>query len=253
MNIHDALRNPSLSGKLMLALQRAISGQFTISDWEEFGYESGEHDYITSHERLRRSLYFGDDDYGACVFQALRYFANSNPSAIATLLKRKDIRRALENESPELLHELGLIETHVPSLPAGSISASQVVERALGDADHLLLKSGPVSCIDRLHTALHGYLKDVCLRAGLIFDDQTSLTQLFKLLRASHPKLQHLGSQDKDVVRVLNSFSSVVDALNTIRNHASVAHPNDKLLDDAEAMLMVNATRTLFHYLNAKV
>ncbi|MBB4733583.1 abortive infection family protein [Xanthomonas arboricola] len=253
MNIHDALRDPSLSGKLMLALQRAVSGQFTISDWEEFGYETGEHDYITSHERLRRSLYFGDDDYGACVFQALRYFATSNPSAIETLLKRKDIRRALENESPELLHELGLIESHVPSLPAGSISAPQVVERALADADHLLLKSGPVSCIDRLHTALHGYLKDVCLRAGLIFDDQASLTQLFKLLRARHPKLQHLGSQDKDVVRVLNSFSSVVDALNTIRNHASVAHPNDKLLDDAEAMLMVNATRTLFHYLNTKV
>lgn len=140
MNIHDALQDPSLSGKLMLALQRAISVQFTISDWEEFGYETGEHDYITSHERLRRSLYFGDADYGACVFQALRYFANSNPSAIETLLKRKDIRRTLENESPELLHELGLIESHVPSLPTGSVSASQVVERALADADHLLLK-----------------------------------------------------------------------------------------------------------------
>ncbi len=107
MNIHDALRNPSLSGKLMLALQRAISGQFTISDWEEFGYETGEHDYITSHERLRRSLYFGDDDYGACVFQALRYFANSNPSAIATLLKRKDIRRALEMSHRSFCMSLG--------------------------------------------------------------------------------------------------------------------------------------------------
>ncbi|MDV3434683.1 abortive infection family protein [Stenotrophomonas sp. C2852] len=120
-----------------------------------------------------------------------------------------------------------------------NISASQVVERALADADHLLLKSGPVSYIDRLQTALHGYMKDVCLRVGLIFDDQASLTQLFKLLRAGHPKLQHLGSQDKDVVRVLNWFSSVVDALNTIRNHASVDRPNDRSLDDAEAMLMV--------------
>jgi hypothetical protein len=53
--------------------------------------------------------------------------------------------------------------------------------------------------------------------------------------------------------RVLNSLSNVVDALNTIRNHASVAHPNENLLDEAEAMLMVNVTRTLFHYINAKV
>jgi hypothetical protein len=90
-------------------------------------------------------------------------------------------------------------------------------------------------------------------RAGLVVDDQASLTQLFKLLRASPPKFLHLGSQDKDIVRVLNSLANVFDALNTIRNHASVAHPNGNLLDDAEAMLMVNVTRTLFHYLNVKV
>lgn len=242
-----------MSGKLMLALQRAVSDQFTQVDWEEFGYETGEHDYITRHQRLLRSLYFGDEDYGACVFQALRYFAEHNMAAIEVLLKRKKIRFALGNDAPELLHELGLIESHVPAMPSSSITASQVVERALADADHLLAKSGPISCIDRLHTALHGYLKDLAVRAGLAVDDQASLTQLFKLLRASHPKFLHLGSQDKDIVRVLNSLSNVVDALNTIRNHASVAHPNDNLLDEAEAMLMVNVTRTLFHYLSAKM
>jgi hypothetical protein len=253
MDIRDALRDPNMSGKLILALQRAIIDQFKITDWEELGYETGEHDYITNHERLRRSLYFGDDDYGACVFQALRHFAARNPAAIETLLRRKNIRFTLETESPELLHELGLIESHVPTMPSGRITASQVVERALADADHLLAKSGPISCIDRLHTALHGYLKDLAIRAGLTIEESASLTQLFKLLRASHPKFQHLGSQDKDIVRVMNSLSTVVDALNTIRNHASVAHPNENLLDEAEAMLMVNVTRTLFHYINAKI
>lgn len=56
-----------MSGKLMLALQRAVSDQFTQTDWEELGYETGEHNYITGHPRLTRSLYFGDEDYGACV------------------------------------------------------------------------------------------------------------------------------------------------------------------------------------------
>lgn len=253
MDIRDALQDPSISGKLMLALQRAVSDQFTQTDWEELGYETDEHDYITGHQRLMRSLYFGDEDYGACVFQALRHFSDHNPAAIDALLKRKKVRFALENDAPELLHELGIVESHVPAMPSGSISASQVVERALADADHLLAKSGPISCIDRLHTALHGYLKDLAVRAGLTVDDQASLTQLFKLLRAGHPKFQHLGSQDKDIVRVLNSLSNVIDALNTIRNHASVAHPNDNLLAEGEAMLMVNVTRTLFHYINAKV
>lgn len=237
----------------MLALQRAVSRQFTQSDWDELGYQTGEHDYITGHPRLRRSLHFGDDDYGDCVFQVLRYFSSRRPSAIEALLKNEKIFLALKCDSPELLHQLGLFESHVPPMTIGKTGASQVVERALLDADYLLAKSGPISCIDRLHTALHGYLKDLCIREGATVDENASLTNLFKLLRAHHTNFQDLGSQDKDIVRVLNSLANVVDALNTIRNHASVAHPNENLLDESEAMLMVNATRTLFHYVKAKV
>jgi hypothetical protein len=39
---------------------------------------------------------------------------------------------------------------------------TDVVERALVDAEQLLSGSGPISAVDRVHTALHGYLS----RAG---------------------------------------------------------------------------------------
>lgn len=253
MNVRDVLVDSTRSGKLILALQRAVSKQFTNTDWEEFGYESGEYDYIRGHARLLRSLYFGDDDYGSCVFQALRYFADNKPNVIEALLNNKKIRVALENDAPELMMDLGLLGSHVLAVAVGSFSASQVVERALADSEHLLVKSGPVSCIDRLHTALHGYLKDLCAQSGLTIDANASITQLFKQLRADHPMLQHLGNQDKDVVRILNSLSNVIDSVNTIRNHGSVAHPNEKLLGDTEALLVVNVTRTLFHYISFKI
>lgn len=75
---------------------------------------------------------------------------------------------------------------------------------------------------------------------------------LFKVLRTSHPKLAR-EALDADVGRVLNSFAAVVDALNTLRNTASVAHPNTELLGTAEAHLMVNAVRTLFHYVRERL
>ncbi|MEE4137967.1 abortive infection family protein [Pseudomonas viridiflava] len=56
-----------------------------------------------------------------------------------------------------------------------------------------------------------------------------------------------------DVAKVLQSFASVLDALNTVRNHGSVAHPNEHLIEAPEAFLFVNAVRTLFHYLNNKL
>ena len=52
-------------------------------------------------------------------------------------------------------------------------------------------------------------------------------------------------------MKVLNSFGNIVNALNTLRNHASVAHGNENLLEELEedeALLVVNDERTLFNY-----
>jgi hypothetical protein len=84
--IDDYMLDPKKRGKLMFTLQRATHSEFKIDDWKEFGYESGQHDYIHRHDRLLRSLYFGDDDYRDCVFQALELFANTDPALIELLI-----------------------------------------------------------------------------------------------------------------------------------------------------------------------
>jgi hypothetical protein len=44
-----------------------------------------------------------------------------------------------------------------------------------------------------------------------------------------------------------------MDALNPIRNNASIAHPNQDLLEKEEALLVINVARTLLHYLDSKI
>ena len=56
-----------------------------------------------------------------------------------------------------------------------------------------------------------------------------------------------------ELSKILNSFANVVDAVNTLRNRGSVAHPNETLLDAVDAELIINAIRTLFHYLTQKL
>ncbi|MBI5879632.1 MAG: abortive infection family protein [Chloroflexi bacterium] len=46
--------------------------------------------------------------------------------------------------------------------------------------------------------------------------------------------------------------SSILYALSPTRNNASVAHPNDDLLERDKTMLVINISRTLMHYLEAK-
>jgi hypothetical protein len=132
-------------------------------------------------------------------------------------------------------------------------SASDVVRRALNDADHLLHSAGATSAIDRLHTALHGYLRSAWEASEINVGENASITALFKALRTTHPALKDLGTQADEVARIITAFSTVIDALNTIRNHASIAHANEQLLGEAEASLTVNAVRTLFNYLVCKL
>jgi hypothetical protein len=136
---------------------------------------------------------------------------------------------------------------------ASPAETREVVLRALGDANNLIQTSGPASVVDRIHTALHGHLLAVCESAGIEVENDASATRALKLLRQQHPALQATGPRAEDITRVLNSLANVLDTLNPIRNNASVAHPNRELLDAPEALLAINAGRTIFAYLDEKL
>lgn len=130
---------------------------------------------------------------------------------------------------------------------------SEVVERALLDAQELLRTSGATSGVDRLHTALHGYLQQVCVDADLKTASDASLTDLFKAMRERHPAFRDLGPRSDDILRVLKALATILDCLNPLRNKASVAHPNSALLPEPEAMLIVNTARSILHYVDEKI
>jgi len=117
---------------------------------------------------------------------------------------------------------------------------SEVVFEALKDAEVLLNSRGPKSAVDRAHTALHGYLKKLCLDRGEPLSKDPSLTDVFKILREKFPEFSAVIPHDKEAKRLFGSMSSVLDSLNTIRNRGTLAHPNELLLEAAEAMLYIN-------------
>jgi len=136
-------------------------------------------------------------------------------------------------------------------LPTAITSA--VVSRAIGDAENLIRASGATSGVDRVHTALHGFLKVVCDDEQIAYPPSPRMTQLFKLIRKQHPKFQNLGPRPTEVEKVLNSCANILDAMDPVRNNASVAHPNAVLLDEPEAVLVINVARTLMSYLDSKL
>jgi hypothetical protein len=154
-----------------------------------------------------------------------------------------------------IIVQLETDDAPAPVEPPSLLISSASVERALEDVTLLLRSSasGPASAVDRTHTALHGYLRAACDRAGISMAEDDTLAQLFKKLRASHPAFVGDGPRADDIRRVMNALATIFDALGPLRNKASIAHPNESLLAEAEAMLVINTARTLLHYLDAKL
>jgi hypothetical protein len=153
----------------------------------------------------------------------------------------------------EILHMIQRLEWNT-AIPIPVLqNTSETVKRAITDAELLLSQNGAVSGIDRLHTALHGYLRAICSDAGISFAPDDPIARLLKLIRKQHPAFQNLGSRGQDIERVYQSFGAVLDAVNSIRNNASLAHANENLLEVDEAYLVINAVNTILHYLEAKL
>jgi hypothetical protein len=130
---------------------------------------------------------------------------------------------------------------------------SAVVHRALSDAETLIRERGATSGVDRVHTALHGYLISACESAEIQCAPRASVTALLQLLRAEHPRLNRETSGGQNVTQILRGLASIVEATNSVRDTASVAHPSAELLEQPEAMLVVNACRSILQYLDTKL
>jgi hypothetical protein len=162
----------------------------------------------------------------------------------------RDKKTQLRQDINELIRRL---ETGVPVPSPDLGTSSEVVRRAIADTEVLLRSNGPISGLDRIHTSLHGYLLALCRGANLQVTKDPSATELLKTLIKLHPGLQARTARKGDTESVLRAIGVILDALNPIRNRGSVAHPNDTLLEEPEAMLVVNAARTVLHYLDARL
>ena len=128
---------------------------------------------------------------------------------------------------------------------------SDPVKMAITDAEMFVQAGRPTSAVDRVHTALHGYLRLACDSSEIIYDKDASISSLLKLLRQKHPALK-AASDHQQIGEILNSFGEILHNLNILRNHASLAHANPSLLEQEDATLAINATRSILHYLDAK-
>ena len=67
-------------GRELIELKNQIQRQFTKSDWIELGFALGVPEIINGHDRLLRSLDFGDEDYEGNILTVLNQIIKKDPT-----------------------------------------------------------------------------------------------------------------------------------------------------------------------------
>ena len=192
-------------------------------------------------------------DYKGHVFDAVSHILSKNPDNFRKLLAYQPIAEWLKQNNPGAYQELSAeaFGADVAEIIPRSSTASGFA--ALADAQTLLRTRGQTSAVDRVHTGLHAFLKAACDESDIDYPNEPVANQLLKALIEKHPTLIELGPRSEDIRRMVRASGSIVDAMGTLRNKASLAHPNEELLDHEEALLVINLARSLLRFLDAKI
>lgn len=131
----------------------------------------------------------------------------------------------------------------------------EFVQETLNQCQTLISQHSCQSAIDRAHTALHGYLKETCKNEGLLIKENNPRIQdYWSKLKQEHPSILIDYSQSHlPINQIVNTIGKLLENLNDIRNNKSYTHPNEEIIGEEEAKLVINLFRSILNYIDSKI
>ena len=126
---------------------------------------------------------------------------------------------------------------------------SNTVQQAIADAELFIRQRKYESAVDRIHTAFHGYLRQILDRHQIAYKSDDSLPSLYAKLHSHYRTAiqpPDVADKIKDIIR---SGGSMVTKVNELRNKNTVAHANTQLIQKREAELVIRMLNALWDYI----
>lgn len=125
---------------------------------------------------------------------------------------------------------------------------TDVVKKALEDAE-LLMRDGKFdSAFDRIHTVFHGYLRKMLDDLNESYEESDTLSQLYNKLHVYI--CNKMEKEHAEIIRTtLRSASGIISSINDFRNRYSLAHPNKSIISKREAEFCIRLIKELVDYI----
>lgn len=146
--------------------------------------------------------------------------------------------------------DIGILVEHYEIIDFSEISLTQVISKAVNDAELLMQQGKYDSAFDRVHTAFHGYLRKVLDNRNVPYEESDTLNQLYNKLHSDICN-KITPSPMADLIKTtLRSGSGIISSMNDMRNRHSLSHPNAELISNREAKFVIQLVKTMSNYIN---
>ena len=144
--------------------------------------------------------------------------------------------------------EIGIIVSTHEVIDFSNISVTDVIAKAIEDAELFMSDEKYNSAFDRVHTAFYGYLRKKLDDLGESYEESDTLNQLYNKLH-SYVSADIANDQSGIIKTTLHSASGAINSINELRNRHSLAHPNGSIISVREANLCIRLVKELSDYI----
>jgi AbiJ-like protein len=167
-------------GKRVIEIRKRIVDNFDHGNWEELGLLTGTWEVIEGHDRLLRSLAWGDEDYAGNVLTMVRWLGEQSPGFLSDVTEYLDTHFPGESTyvSAKPSQRRITFSPDVFEIPNASVESNLVAVMM------------PFSMeFDAVYTAIQGGAAVAglrCLRADDVWEESTIVQDIFNLIFRAH-------------------------------------------------------------------
>lgn len=243
-----------LPGKQRIIIAKILMERFSTGDWTELFQLTDTEDFINSNIRFLRDVHWQNEGLKQGCINAVNYILDSNPQNLKDIVEFDGVSSALEKKSPVDYKIIAAVlnDEENKSVQIKELhNSNESVFHALADAETLISERGAPNAYDRMHTALHSFLREVCNNHSISYASSDAITALLPKINAYIKNLPDDGGRNDTVFHMLRSATAILDKLNYLRNHHSLSHPTENLLNDSDARFAINIARSIMMYVDS--
>nr|WP_241391446.1 abortive infection family protein [Serratia proteamaculans]ULG18681.1 abortive infection protein [Serratia proteamaculans] len=236
-----------------IKLAKILAVRFNGGDWQELFAVTNCEDVPERLNKFYQHVQWGNDELKGVAISAIETTLTRDTDNLSKIWALDNVQRYINNSDTDLFNEIKDIvnqngQRNVSAAPVKNVNEN--IYQALEDAEVLLQNNGPQRAYDRVHTALHASLRQMCANHGIPSNSTNNNVPGLLSLITAHLKALPDDGRNEDVFKMLKSSAAILHGINNLRNNFSMAHPTETLLNEADARFAINLVRSIMTYVD---